>query len=97
MWPPCFSKLRHSTEAKDVVAFYKGLQQVLAAYLLPLMPFDAICLANNYKGIFPPGFGTAAYAECCTVLLEILPQLLPMTHPEILAKISAVVSTLRNG
>jgi hypothetical protein len=92
-----FPKLRHNMEAKDVVAFYKGLQQVLAAYLLPLMLFDAICLANNYKGLFLPGLGTAAYAECCTVLLEILPRLLPTTNPEILAKILAVVSTLRNS
>ena len=84
-------------EAKDVVAFYKGLQQVLTAYLLPLMPFDVICLTNNYKGLFPPGLGNAAYAECCTVLLEILPQLLPTNHPEILAKILAVASASRNG
>ncbi len=80
-----------------MVAFYKGLQQVLAAYLFPLMPFDAICLANNYEGLFPPGLGTAAYAECCTVLLEILPRLLPTTHSEIAAKFSAVASVLRNG
>jgi hypothetical protein len=84
-------------EAKDVVAFYESLQQVLAAYLLPLMPFDAICLANNYQGLFPLGLGTAAYAECCTVLLEILPWLLPTTHSEIAAKILAVASTSRNG
>ncbi len=92
-----FPKLRHNTEAKDVVAFYKGLQQVLTADLLPLMPFDAICLTNNYKGLFPPGLGTAVYAECCTVLLEILPRLLPMNHPEILAKILAVPSASQNG
>ncbi len=91
-----FLKLRHM-EAKDVVAFYEGLQQVLATYLLPLMPFDAICLATNYEGLFPPGLGTATYAECCTLLLEILPRLLPTTHSEIAAKISADASTLRNG
>jgi hypothetical protein len=87
-----FPKLQNNTEAKDVVAFYEGLQQVSAAYLLPLLPFDAICLANNYEGLFPPGLGTAAYAECCTILLEILPRLLPTTLPEILAKILAVAS-----
>ncbi len=90
-----FPKLRH-TEVKDVVAFYKGLQQVLAAYLLPLMPFDAICLANNYEGLFPPGLGITACVECCTVLLEILPRLLPTTHSEIAAKILSVASASCN-
>ncbi len=80
-----------------MVAFYKGLQQVFTAYLLPLMPFDAVCLANNYKGLFPPGLGTSAYAECSTALLEILPRILLTTHLEILAKILAVVSASRNG
>ena len=84
-------------EAKDVVAFHQGLQQVSTAHLLPLMPFDAVCLANNYEGLFPPGLGTAAYAECSTALLEILPRILPTTHPENLEKISAVASALCNG
>ncbi len=92
-----FPKLCHNTEAKDVVAFYEGLQQVSTAYLLPLMPFDAVCLANNYEGLSPPGLGTTAYAECSTTLLEILPRILPTTHLEIFAKILAVASVSRNG
>jgi hypothetical protein len=45
-------------EAKDTVAFYEQLQQVLATSLILLMPFNAICLKNNYEGLFPPGLGT---------------------------------------
>jgi hypothetical protein len=60
------------------------------------MPFDTVCLANNYEGFPPPGLGTAAYVECITALLEILPWILPTTHPEILAKILAVASASRN-
>jgi hypothetical protein len=55
-----FPKLR-GTSARDTVAFYESLQQVSTSYLLPVMLFDTICLANNYKGLFPPGLGTDAY------------------------------------
>jgi hypothetical protein len=48
-----FPKLQHNTEAKDMVAFYEGLHQVSTAYLLPLMPIAAICLTNNYEGLYP--------------------------------------------
>jgi hypothetical protein len=58
-----FPKLQ-GTSTRETVAFYESLQQVSAAYLLPLMPFDTIHLANNYKGLFPPGLGTNAYSEC---------------------------------
>jgi hypothetical protein len=60
------------------------------------MPFDAICLANNYKGLFPPGLGTDAYSKCCTAMLEILPRLLPMNDYEVKAKISGVGNVSRN-
>jgi hypothetical protein len=40
--------------AKDTVAFYERLQQVSGAYLIPLMPFDSVCLAHNYEGLSPP-------------------------------------------
>ncbi len=39
-------KLRE-TDAQGTVMFYERLQQVSCAYLLPHMPFDAICLRNN--------------------------------------------------
>ncbi len=79
------------------MALYESLQQVSAAYLIPLMPFNTICLANNYKGLFPPVLGTATYAECSTATLEVLLPILPMSNSEVLANISAVVSASCNG
>ncbi len=61
------------------------------------MPFDAISLANNYEGLFPPGLGTDAYAECGTAILELLPRLLPTSNIEVQAKLSAVLNTSHNG
>jgi hypothetical protein len=61
------------------------------------MPFDAICFSNNYEGLFPPGLGTEAYVECCAAVLELLPRLLPMSHLEAQATISAIANESRNG
>jgi hypothetical protein len=91
-----FPKLR-GTSAHETVAFYKSLQQVSAAYLLPLMPSDTIHLANNYEGLFPPGLGTDAYSECCVAMLEILFCLLPTTDYEVKAKILGVGNVSHNG
>jgi hypothetical protein len=83
--------------AKDTVAFYERLPQVSRAYLIPLMPFDSVCLANNYEGLFPPGLGTSAYAECAIAVMELLICVLPEHDPEINATISAVCNSSRNG
>jgi hypothetical protein len=83
--------------AMDTVAFYEHLQQVSAAYLIPMLPFDSICLANNYEGLFPLGLGAKAYAECSVAVLELLPRLLPSSDLEILATVSAVWNSSRNG
>jgi hypothetical protein len=85
------------TSAKETVVFYEHLQQVLAAYLIPLMPFDAVCIKNNCEGLFPPGLGTETYAECSAATLEILPRLLPTTNTEILEIVSSVSNASRNG
>ena len=60
------------------------------------MPFNRICLANNYEGLFPPSLGTDAYCECCSTMLEVLPRLIPTTDYEIEAKLSGVCNTSRN-
>ena len=91
-----FPKLR-VTSARDTVAFYESLQQVFTSYLLPVMPFDTICLANNYEGLFPPGLGTDAYCECCSAMLEVLPRLIPTGDYEVDAKLSSIRTTSRNG
>ncbi len=79
------------------MAFYKCLQQVSGAYLIPLMPFDSVCLTNNYEGLFPPRLGTSAYAECAIAVMELLIRVLPEHDPEIDATISAVHNSSRNG
>jgi hypothetical protein len=83
--------------ARETITFYKGLRQVLGAYLIPLIHFDAISLANNYEGLFPPGLGTDAYAECSTAILKLLPHLLPTSNIEDQAQLSAVLNTSCNG
>jgi hypothetical protein len=80
-------KLRGTTACQT---FYKSLQQVATSYLLPIMPFDTICVDNNYEGLFPPGLGTDAYCECCIAMLEVLPWLIPIGDYEISAKLSSV-------
>jgi hypothetical protein len=91
-----FPKL-HSLEVHDAVEFYDKLQELSAAYLLPLMPFDAICLEFNFKGLFIPGLGVDRYAECASALMEILPCLLPTSSSEISAKVSSVWMESKNG
>ncbi len=70
-----FPKLR-SLDVHDAVDFYDKLQELSAAYLLPLMPSDAICLEFNFEGLCIPGLGVDRYAECASALMEILPRLL---------------------
>ena len=89
-------KLR-GTSARDTVSFYESLQQVSTSYLMPIMPFDTVCIANNYEGLFPPGLGTDVYCECCIAMLEVLPRLLPQQDYEVSAKISGVRNSSRNG
>ena len=91
-----FPKLR-GTNAREAVSFYESLQQVSTSYLMPIMPFDTICLANNYEGLFPPGLGTDAYCECCIAMLEVLPRLIPINDYEVGAKLSGVRNSSRNG
>jgi hypothetical protein len=61
------------------------------------MPFDMICLTNNYEGLFPLGLGMDAYCECCSTMLEVLPHLIPTNDYEIKAKLYGVCNTSRNG
>jgi hypothetical protein len=85
------------TDAKDTVAFYECLQQVSAAYLIPLMPFDVICLCNNYEGLVSPGLGTDTYAKCCAAIPEILSHFLPTSNTKVTAIVSVVSKASRNG
>jgi hypothetical protein len=73
---PVFPRLK-SLEVTDVVQFYDSLQKISMRYLLPLMPFDSICLAFGFKGLCPPGLGTIQYAAIGLVWMDVLPRILP--------------------
>ena len=86
-----------SLNVQETVDFYDKLQELSAAYLLPLMPFDAICLEFNFEGLFIPGLGIDRYAECASALMEILPRLLLTLYSKVLAKVSSVWVESKNG
>jgi hypothetical protein len=79
-----------SLNVQETVNFYDKMQELSAAYLLPLMPFDAICLEFNFEGLFIPGLGIDRYAECASALMEILPRLLLTLYSKVLAKVLSV-------
>ena len=91
-----FPKLR-SLDARAAVDFYDKLQKLSAGYLLPLMPFDAIKLSFNFKGLCPPGLGTHRYTEVGSALMDILPRLLPTTSTEITSAAATVGFESNNG
>jgi hypothetical protein len=82
---------------QDAVKFYDKFQELSHFYLLPLVPFDAIHLGNNFEGLFVLGLGTQGYHECASALFELLPRLLPTSNPEIHAKLSSVRVESKNG
>ena len=53
--------LLRSMDMHDAVDFYDKFQELSHAFLIPLMPFDAVRLENNFKGLFVPGLGTERY------------------------------------
>ena len=81
----------------DAVEFYDKFQELSHAYLIPLMPFDAVRLGNNFEGLFVPGLGTLRYHECASALFELLPRLLPTSNAEVQAKLSSVRVESKNG
>ncbi len=91
-----FPKL-HTLDMQDAVEFYDKFQDLLKDYLLPLMPFDAVRLVNNYEGLFVPGLETLRYQECASALFELLPRLIPVTNPEIHTKLCSVHVEFKNG
>jgi hypothetical protein len=72
-----------SLEVVDVVKFYDSVQKIPMQYLLPLMPFDLICLVFGFEGLCPPGLGTIRYAAIASAWIDILPRLLPQEDSDI--------------
>ena len=91
-----FPLLRNMT-MHDAVEFYDKFQELSHAFLIPLMPFDAVRLGNNFKGLFVPGLGTQRYHECASALFELRPRLLPTSNAEVQAKLSSVRVESKNG
>jgi hypothetical protein len=67
-----FPKLR-TLNVQDAVEFYNKFQGLSHSHLLPLMPFDAVRLGNNFEGLYVPGLGTQRYHKCASALYELLP------------------------
>jgi hypothetical protein len=79
---PVFPRLT-SLEVSDVVKFYDSVQKISMRYLLPLMPFDWICLVFGFEGLCPPGLGTIRYVAIALPWMDVLPHLLPKEDPEV--------------
>ncbi len=47
---PLFKKL-NGISAEELVYFYDELQKTTSAYLLPFMPFGAICIKLGFAGL----------------------------------------------
>jgi hypothetical protein len=73
----------NSLEVADIVQFYNSVQKILMRYLLPLMPFNSICLAFGFKGLCPPGLGTIQYAAIALAWMDVLPRILPKDDSDV--------------
>ncbi len=93
---PVFPKLE-SLAVAATVNFYDKLQKTSALYLLPLMAFNAINLNTGFEGLCPPGLGLPRYAEVASVLMEIIPRLLPTTDSQVSSLVSVVRAESNNG
>ena len=93
---PVFPKLESLT-VDATVNFYDKLQKMLALFLLPLMVFNVIKLNMGFEGLCPPGLGLSQYAEIASVLMEIIPQLLPTMDSQVLSLVSVVWAESNNG
>jgi hypothetical protein len=83
---------------EDVVSFYDRLQEVSMGFVLALMPFNAIVLANRFKGLCPPGLGLLRYAAMCKAFKELLPYLAPGSlSPQLSGVLTLVRYESNNG
>jgi hypothetical protein len=89
--------LLQTMDVHDAIEFYNKFQGLSHDYLIPLMPFDAVRLGNNFEGLFVPGLGTQRYQECASALFELLPRLLPTSNAEIQSKLASIRVESKNG
>ena len=76
---PRLSKL----EVETTVEFYDAFHKTVIIYLLPVMPFDCICIKMGFEVLCPPGLGIPWYAAITRVLMELLPRLLPRSDTQV--------------
>ncbi len=90
---PCL----HSLEVADAIKFYNGLQKISMRYLLPLIPFDLLCLAFSFEGLCPPGLGTIRYAAISSAWMDGLPWILPQSSSDFKSIIFFISFELNDG
>jgi hypothetical protein len=93
---PVFPRL-HALDVTETVKFYDELQKISMQYLLPLMPFDSICLAFGFEGLCPPGLGTVYYSAIASAWMDVLPCLLSQLDSEVEPAIFSVSIESNNG
>ena len=93
---PVFPRL-DSADMKARVNFYDKLQKTSGLFLLPLMLFDAINITMGFEGLCPPGLGLPRYEEIASVLMEILPCLLPDRDSQVTSMVAVVRAKSNNG
>jgi len=60
-------------DVEHTVEFYDAFHKTAIIYLLPVMPFDCICIKMGFEALCPPGLGIPRYAQISRVLMELLP------------------------
>jgi hypothetical protein len=90
---PRLSKL----DVEHTVEFYDAFQKTAIIYLLPVMPFDCICIKMGFEALCPPGLGIPRYAMISRVLMELLPRLLPRSDTQVSSLIDMVCMDSGNG
>jgi hypothetical protein len=92
---PLFPRLE-ALNVDAAVAFYDNFQKA-SIYLLPVMPFDCICIKMGFEVLCPPGLGLPCCAMIAWVLMEILPKFLPCFDTQITSLITMTCMELENG
>ncbi len=90
---PRLSKL----EVEPTVEFYDAFHKMAIIYLLPVMPFDCICIKMGFEALYPPGLGIPRYVTISRVLMELLPCLLPRSNTQVSLLINMVHMESGNG
>jgi hypothetical protein len=71
---PRLSKLN----VEHTVEFYDAFHKTAIIYLLPVMPFDCICIKMGFEALCPPGLGIPWHAMILRVLMELVNLMLPI-------------------